>query len=233
MTKSRPKAAATTQKPVIVEATKDESEADTMARAMTSPFLRHGILSKGVADKMIGKLPGEPQIDDYGRSIKARAAETGKGDLALASDLLTSQALTLDAMFTELARRATLNMGDYINASEIYARLALKAQANSRAAIEALVRMHQPREQTVKHVHVNQGAQAVVADNFHHQTGAGENGNPSEQSHATEPAGQCPALPGPNPLRDGMPIPGHKGKAKVPHAWRDQSGTAQRKSERL
>lgn len=224
--KAKAKTTAAGQRPVIVDATKDETEADTMARAMTSPFLRHGILSKGVADKMIGKLPGEPQIDDYGRSIKARAEETGKGDLRLASDLLTSQALTLDVMFTELARRASLNMGDYINASEIYARLALKAQANSRAAIEALVRMHQPREQTVKHVHVNQGAQAVVAENFHHHTGAGENGNPSEQSRATEPAGGCSALPGPDPLRDGMPIPGRKGKAKVPDAQRDQSGTA-------
>lgn len=148
--------------------------------------------------------------------------------MALASELLTAQALTLDAMFTELARRSVLNMGDYINASEIYARLALKAQANSRAAIEALVRLHQPREQIVKHVHVNQGGQAVVSDQFHHHSGAEENGNPSEQSHATEPAGKCSALPSPDPLRDGMPIPGCKRKAKVPNARRDQPGTAHR-----
>lgn len=227
MTKGRAKlAAGAATRPLIVNATKDESQADTMARVMTGPFLRHGILSNGVADKMVGKLPGEPRFDDYGKVIKSKAEAVCSGDLSLATELLTAQALTLDAMFTELARRSTLNMGDYINASEIYARLALKAQANSRAAIEALVRMHQPREQTVKHVHVNQGAQAVVADSFHHHTGAGENGNPSEQSHATEPAGERSALPGPDPLGDGMPIPGRTGKAKVPDARRDQSGTA-------
>jgi hypothetical protein len=128
-------------------------------------------------------------------------------------------------MFTELARRSALNMGDYINASETYARLALKAQANSRATIEALVRLHQPREQTVKHVHVNQGAQAVVADNFHHHTGAGKNGNSNKQSHAIRPDGEGSALPGPDPLRHGMPIAGREGKASVPHARRHESGT--------
>lgn len=215
------------RRPLVVEASKDETEGQTMARVMTGPFLRHGILSHAIADKMVGKLPGEPRFDDYGKTIKTRAEEVEKGDLSLASELLTAQALTLDAMFTELARRSALNMGDYINASETYARLALKAQANSRATIEALVRLHQPREQTVKHVHVNQGAQAVVADNFHHHTGVEENGNSSKQSHATAPAGQCSALPSPDPLRNGMPVPGRKRKAALPNARRDQSGSAQ------
>jgi hypothetical protein len=225
MAKSRKKAAAA-DRPLVVEATKDESEADTMARALTAPFLRHGIIASGIADKMIGKLPGEPRFDDYGRAIKAKAEQAARGELQLATDLLTAQALSLDAMFTELARRAALNMGDYIKASETYARLALKAQANSRAAIEALVRLHQPREQTVKHVHVNEGGQAVVADNFHHHTGATENGNSIKQCHATATAGHRPTLPGTDSLRDGVPIPGRKGKKAVPDARRDESGTA-------
>lgn len=226
MTKGKAKSAPAGTRPLIVDATKGESQADTMARVMTAPFLRHGILSNGLADKMVGKLSGEPRFDDYGNVIKAKAETVRGGDLSLATELLTAQALTLDAMFTELARRATLNMGDYINASEIYARLALKAQANSRAAIEALVRMHQPREQTVKHVHVNQGAQAVVADNFHHHTGAGENGNSNEQSHATAAAGACSALPSPDPARDGVPIPSLEGEAAMQDARRDESGSA-------
>src|SRR4030095_2730327 len=123
-------------RPLVVEAGKGETAAETMARVMTSPFLRHGVLSRAVSEKMVGKLPGEPGIDDFGQAIKKRAQDAEKGDLALASELLTARPLTLDSMFTELARRATMNMGDYINASEIYARLALKAQANSRAAIE-------------------------------------------------------------------------------------------------
>lgn len=221
MTKANSKSVPTASRPLVVEATKDESQADTMARVMTGPFLRHGILANGVADKMMGKLPGEPRFDDYAKVLKAKAEAVEKGELSLASEMLTAQALTLDAMFTELARRATLNMGDYINASEIYARLALKAQANSRATIEALLKLHQPREQTVKHVHVNQGAQAVVADSFHQHTGVEKNGDSSEQSHATGSASERAALPGPDPLRNGLPIPGRKGKAPVPNARRD------------
>jgi len=212
-------------RPLVVQATNDESQADTMARVMAAPFLRHGILSNAVADKMVGKLPGEPRFDDYGKALQARAEAVQQGDLSLASELLTAQALTLDAMFTELARRSALNMGDYIKASETYARLALKAQANSRATIEALVRLHQPREQTVKHVHINQGAQAVVAGQFHHHTGAGENGNSNKQSHASRRNGEGFALPGPDPLGEGMLIPGCEWKASVPHARRDESGT--------
>ena len=226
MTNASSKSAPTANRPLVVEATKDESQADTMARVMTGPFLRHGILANGVADKMMGKLPGEPRFDDYAKVIKAKAESVEKGDLSLASEILTAQALTLDAMFTELARRAALNMGDFIQASETYARLALKAQANSRATIEALLKIHQPREQTVKHVHVNEGAQAVVADNFHHHTGGKENGNPDEQSHATGPIGEGSALPCPDPFRDGVPISGRKRKTPMPNARRDQPGTA-------
>lgn len=226
MTKSKAKQVPAKDRPLIVEATKDESQADTMARVMTGPFIRHGILSNGVADKMMGKLPGEPRFDDNAKAIKAKAELVEGGDLTLASEILTAQALTLDAMFTELARRATLNMGDYIKATETYARLALKAQANSRATIESLLKLHQPRVQTVKHVHVNEGAQAVVADNFHHHTGVGENEKATRQSHATGQPGECSALPGPDPLGDRMPIPCGKGKTPLPNARRDEPRAA-------
>ena len=220
MTKSKAATATAQDRPLIVEAAKGETQADTMARVLTGPYLRHGIVANGIADKMIGKLPGEPRFDDYGKELKARAQATVQGDLTLVSEVLTAQALTLDAMFTEMARRASLNMGDYLDAMERYARLALKAQANSRATLEALARLHQPREQTVKHVHVNEGGQAVVAENFHHHGGRRENGKSVKQSYATGADGACPALPGPDPEGHGVPVPGRKRKKAVPNARR-------------
>src|SRR3546814_2968257 len=86
-------------------------------------------------------------------------------------------------------------------------RLALKAQAACRSTLEALARLHQPREQTVKHVHVNEGGQAVVADHFHQHTGDRENGKSVKQSDATGAAGTIAALPSPDPLGNGVPIP--------------------------
>ena len=137
--------------------------------------------------------------------------------------MLAVQADTLNSVFTELARRAALNMGEYINATELYMRLGLKAQAQCRATIEALDRLSSGRVQTVKHVHVNDGAQAVVADQFHHHTGVRENGNSDEQSHATGTAGEGPAMPSQDSQGDGLPIPSGEGPKKVPNARRDKS----------
>ena len=93
--------------------------------------------------------------------------------MTMATRILASQATSLDAMFTELARRASVNMAEYPQAMERYMRLAFKAQSASRSTLEALARLHQPREQTVRHVHVNDGGQAVIADQFHHHDAGG------------------------------------------------------------
>lgn len=47
----------------------------------------------------------------------AASADISTGDLTRASNMLTSQALTLDAVFTELLSRATKNIGQYLNTS--------------------------------------------------------------------------------------------------------------------
>lgn len=230
MTARTSKAKASESRPMVVEAHKDESEAQSMSRVMVAPYVRHGTIAEGIADKMIGKgkLPGEPRFDDYGHDLKARADKIAGGDMKLATELLTAQALSLDAIFTEYARRSILNAGEYLDAADRYMRIAMKAQAGSRQAIEALGKLHQPREQTVRHVHVNEGGQAVIADEFHHHTGGRENGQSSEQPHATGTgaAGASPALPCPDPLGPAVPIPGGEGQGPVPDARRQgQRGT--------
>lgn len=210
-----------TGKAAVVEGFKGESEVETMARVFTSPPARHGAVAGSFIGKMFGKLPGEPQFDDYGRAIAAKTEKAAKGDLALASEMLLAQAVSLDAMFTELARRCAMNMGEHMIAAERYGRLALKAQSNSRAALEALARLHQPREQTVRHVHVNEGGQAVIADQFHNHTGGSENAKTSKQTHATGAIGPSAALPSPNPFGNGVPVPGGEGQTAVQDARRD------------
>ena len=224
-TSRKPKAAAAEPKPVTVEAEKDETEQQTMARIMVGPYWRHGFVAKAIVDKSAGKIPGDPQFDDYGKAIKARADQAAKGDLKLASDMLVAQAHSLDALFTEFARRAALNMGEYVSTAESYGRIALKAQANCRATLEALMKLHQPREQTVKHVHVNEGGQAVVADHFH--AGGRENGKSIKQSHATGAAGDHAALPSPDPQGNGVPIPRGQREAAMQNARRDEPRTAE------
>jgi hypothetical protein len=215
---------AANDRPLTVQAEKGETERESMARVMIDPYLRHGAVTSALSDKMIGKLPGEPRFDDFGAVIKRKSELGGDDRLRLATEVLVAQAQSLDAIFTEYARRATVNIGEYINASERYMRIALKAQSGARATLETVVRLHQPREQTVKHVHINEGAQAVVADHFH--AGGGENGKSNEQSHAAGAAAASPALPRPHPAGDGVPIPSSQREKAMQDARRDESGSS-------
>ncbi len=171
---------------VVVEQGKDESDGSAMARTVMEPYVRHGLTASAFAGSMLGDAVEKPGIMDYAGFVKRESSKAEGGDLSNASRILAAQAITLDSMFTELARRAALNMGDYITAAEKYARLAMKAQSNCRATLESLARLHQPREQTVRHVHVNEGGQAIVAEQFHHHPGGQGNAKSDEQPHAIE-----------------------------------------------
>lgn len=207
---------------LTVEQTTEETGAQAMARKLLQPTLKNAAAASAFTGKMMGSDLELPGIGDYADHVHAVAREAAGGDLAMASKILAAQAITLDSMFAELARRAAMNMGEYINAAERYGRLALKAQSNCRATLEALAKLHQPREQTVRHVHVNEGGQAVVADQFHHHAGAAENGKSVKQSDATGPAGRSAALPSPDPFGSGMPIPGGEWQAAMQDARRHQ-----------
>ena len=211
---------------LLIEQSPDETGAQALARKVLEPEFRNALSASAFAGKVLGNDIEAPGIMDFADHVQKATGKAEAGDLAIASRLLASQAITLDAMFTELARRTALNMGDYINAAESYGRLALKAQSNCRATLEALARLHQPREQTVKHVHVNEGGQAVVADHFHQHTGDRENGKSVKQCDATGPAGAIAALPSPDPFGNGVPIPGSERQTAMQDARWHESGCA-------
>jgi hypothetical protein len=61
----------------------------------------------------------------------------------------------LDAIFNEMARRAALNMGQHLGPTETYMRLALKAQSQSRATLETLAEIKNPRPVYINPQQVN------------------------------------------------------------------------------
>ena len=69
---------------------------------------------------------------------------TNESDLSRGEAMLTTQAHTLDAIFNNLAQRAALNMGEYMEACEKYLKLALRAQSQCRATWEALATIKNP-----------------------------------------------------------------------------------------
>lgn len=203
-----------------VEQAPDEAPYAAMARKVLGPGFRHGAIAGGFAKGLFGDGVDLPGIMDNTRFMLAEGDKAVAGDMDLASRVLLSQALTLDSMFTELARRSAASMGDYPEAMERYMRLALKAQSNSRQTLEALTKLHQPREQVVRHIHVNEGGQAVIAEQFNHYSGGQQNGQSNGQPHAagTGAIGGVPALLGQDPQGHGLPSPcGARGEA-VPDA---------------
>lgn len=137
---------------------------------------------------------GEQDVNALFEAIIAQTKAGKNGDLSQVRAMLTGQALALNSIFSELARRAGSNMGEYLQATQLYMNLALKAQAQCRATIEALDRLTNGHVQTVKHVHINEGGQAVIADEFHHHTGGNGNGQSDKQPHAPGVAGRAAAL---------------------------------------
>ena len=209
-----------------VEQTNEETGAQAMARTLLQPALKNAVAASAFTSKIMGsemELPGIGDYIDHVHSVERNAAE---GDLDMVSHMLAAQAVTLDSMFAEFARRAAMNMGDYVDAAERYGRLALKAQGNCRATLETLAKVHQPREQTVRHVHVNEGGQAIVAGQFHNHNGGTENAKTVEQSHATRTYGSSAALPSPNPLGEGVSITSREGQAAMQDARRHESRAA-------
>ena len=199
---------------------KDEKVGRTLARVTLDPQTRNASLAMTFGTQMFGDQY-LPEIMETSAVLGEEIQKAMKGDLSLATRMFTSQAFALDTLFTEMARRSGLNMGQYPDAADRYMRLALKAQGACRTTLEALVKLHQPREQTVKHVHVNSGGQAVVADTIHQHKGGYVNAKTDKQCLATATDGTSAALPSPDPFGNGVPIPSRDGQEAVQDARRD------------
>lgn len=121
------------------------------------------MFSRGLAGDDTDMIATFQRMLDVGEAVNG-------GSLATAERMLYAQASTLNTMFAELARRAAANMGQHLGATDVYLRLALKAQAQSRATVQTLAELKQPR--TVAFVRqaniaqqqqVNNGAPAPLA----------------------------------------------------------------------
>ena len=87
-------------------------------------------------------------------------SEVKTGDLSGLEAMLISQATALQTIFTSLARRAANQ--EHLRQYEAFLGLALKAQAQSRATISALVDLKYPRQATfVKQANIAHGPQQV------------------------------------------------------------------------
>lgn len=156
--KTKAKAPAKKNGPNTLEATAQSGEDDAMtkARNVIAPTVRGAVTTQAFC-----KVFGETDLTSLITELARQNEKVGGGDLRRAENMLMTQAHTLDAIFNELARRAALNMGEYINATERYLRLALKAQSQSRATLETLANIKNPPVIYAKQANIANGPQQV------------------------------------------------------------------------
>lgn len=87
-----------------------------------------------------------------------RVNRGGMGDLEA---MLTAQVIALNAVFTQLARRAQINLGEHLDATDRYMRLALKAQGQCRATAETLATIKNPPIVFARQANIAHGPQQV------------------------------------------------------------------------
>jgi hypothetical protein len=159
MTKKTPKPATAGSNPnaLQIARTDTETSATALAHAALRPTVQAAVTLHEF-NRSFGELSMNTLVDD----LVHQCTLANKGDLSRAEALLTAQAHTLDSIFNSLARRAALNMGEYVHAAETYLRLALKAQSQCRATIETLALMKNPQPVTfVRQANVAHGPQQV------------------------------------------------------------------------
>lgn len=104
---------------------------------------------------------GQVDLTECLRALVQAAERVKRGDLGETEALLIAQAVTLNALFTQLANRAQRNMGQYLDAADRYLRLALKAQSQCRATVETLAAMKNPPTVFAKQANIAHGSQQV------------------------------------------------------------------------
>lgn len=151
------KAETTKKNVIIVDEKAAKSKEQVHSDLAVNPALMGAVVVQQFGKSHIGPL----EIGETLEAVMETSRKVRKGDMAGPEAMLVSQASALNSIFTELARRAGVNMGEYMGAMESYMRLALKAQAQCRATIETLAEMKNPRLVIARQANIANGPQQV------------------------------------------------------------------------
>ncbi|MGF6975160.1 hypothetical protein QFZ94_003610 [Paraburkholderia sp. JPY465] len=133
----------------------DPVKRDAMIAA--SPVVRGAVTGRKYAEGIFGE---GVDLTAYVGELRARINAVKGGDMSGVEAMLIAQANTLDMIFNQCARKAAFS--EYLNQFQAHLSLALKAQAQSRATLEALTEIKNPRPVAfVKQANIANGPQQV------------------------------------------------------------------------
>lgn len=117
-------------------------------------------IQSAVAIEAWSKFAGTVDLADLVDDLHERIKKVQGGDMQPVEAMLFGQAMALETIFTSLARRATSQ--EYMKQFQAYLGMALKAQAQCRATLEALAEIKNPRPVSfVKQANISGGHQQV------------------------------------------------------------------------
>ncbi len=144
-------------------------------RKLTEVQLSPSILNTFTAQSFLESFAGEVELTEAVTVMQEKSDKVIAGDLNELESTLTAQVVSLNEIFSALARRSANNMGHDLKIVEIYMRLALKAQAQCARTIEVLSTIKNPPVIYAKQANIAHGHQQV--NNGSQPTHAGKNLN--------------------------------------------------------
>lgn len=133
---------ATTPAPDCLRLTQKPDQ--TEQQAMTEEALNAAVSNAVTTAAFLRPSWPSVGVTEAAEVLLAKASAVHGGDLREAETVLIAQATTLNTLFLELTRRAGLNMGANLQATDTYMKLALKAQNQSRMTLETLAAIKNP-----------------------------------------------------------------------------------------
>lgn len=147
------------------------------AKASIGASTMSAVLSESFTKTMFPDM----DFSDVANALSDKIKEVQAGDTKSIEAMLIGQAQALQTMFVCLGRQAVCK--SQLNQYTAFMNLALKAQSQSRATIQALIELKYPKQATfVKQANIANGHQQVNnATNTHAPAHARENQNPQNK----------------------------------------------------
>ena len=161
------------------DAAPDKDKAEALARLVVEPRAHSAVVMQ-----QYGKVIGELNLGALTTALCEGMDAVWEGNLKQPEGMLFAQAQALQAIFTNLAKRAASQ--EYLSQLETFLRLALKAQNQCRMTLETLANVKNPPVVFARQANINNGGQQQV-NNGHPAAGAGSPAPAPASKSATEP----------------------------------------------
>ena len=135
-------------------------EGESLEKLATEYMLDPKALGALVVEGTTGSVSSQIEFEYAKGVIEKNLQEIKKGDLSNLEEMLYSQAVALNMMFTSLSKRAVIQTN--VDVKAVLTNLCFKAQNQSRNTIQTLINLKQPNQTAfIKQANISHGHQQI------------------------------------------------------------------------